>query len=617
MTIEKLKPTFSLEQDLVEQLKQLIPEAVADGKINWETLKEVLGEHLEEEGVEHFGLNWSGKRQARRLASMPSKGTLVPVPGEGIDEETTGNIFIEGDNLEVLKILQKSYAARVKLIYIDPPYNTGNDFIYKDDYREVLEDYLKKTSQMDNEGNMLTSNPKSSGRFHSNWLNMIYPRLLLSRNLLREDGALWISIDDGECQHLRLICNELFGEENFIATFLWEKRTTRENRRVFSFNHDYILCYAKDKDAFQASRNLLPLTEEALERYSNPDNDPRGDWQSVSLNAQAGHATRNQFYTIQTPSGRKIDPPPGRCWSVTKDRLQELISDDRIWFGKDGNNVPRRKIFKSEADLGLTPHTLWKADEVGTNDSAKKALIELFQGESIFDTPKSVELIKRIVHISTNQDDIILDFFAGSCTTAQAVMELNRNDGGKRQFILVQLPEPTNNSYASIAEIGKERIRRVIKKINEEDGKLQLNVDDKNNHQGFRNFKYNQSNIKVWENYKGDDIQAFQTLLFNFENTLIEGWKETDLVTEIQLLEGFPLDSNIEQASEFSVNYVYKVNSEYIDYRLFICLEKKLNSETIEHLNFLASEDVFICLDNALTDEAKLQLSDGCNVKTI
>ncbi len=293
MTIEKLKPTFSLQQDLLEQLKQLIPEVIADSKINWETLKEVLGEHLEEEGVEHFGLNWPGKRQARRLASMPGKGTLVPVPGEGIDEETTSNIFIEGDNLEVLKILQKSYAGRVKLIYIDPPYNTGNDFIYKDDYREFLEDYLKKTSQMDNEGNMLTSNPKSSGRFHSNWLNMMYPRLLLSRSLLREDGALWISIDDGEFQHLKLVCNELFGEENFIATFVWEKRTTRENRRVFSFNHDYILCYAKDKDAFQTSRNLLPLTEEALERYSNPDNDPRGEWQSVSLNAQAGHATRN------------------------------------------------------------------------------------------------------------------------------------------------------------------------------------------------------------------------------------------------------------------------------------------------------------------------------------
>jgi len=618
MAIERLQRDFSIDQESLKLLEQVVPEAFADGKINWETLKEALGEYLEDDspGAEHFGLTWHGKREARRLASLPSQGTLVPVPGEGVSEDNTSNIFIEGDNLEVLKLLQKSYAGQIKLIYIDPPYNTGQDFIYKDNFSEPIESYLKKTSQMDEEGEILTTNPKSGGRFHSNWLSFIYPRILLARHLLCSDGVLWISIDDGEFQHLRLICDDIFGEENFVASFIWEKRTTRENRRVFSFNHDYIICYAKDKDEFQTSRNFLPLTEEVLNRYSNPDNDPRGKWQSVSLAAQAGHATPSQFYTISTPSGRNLDPPPGSCWRVTKKKLQELIDENRIWFGERGNNVPRRKIFLSEARDGLTPHTLWKADEVGTNDSAKKALIELFNGESVFDTPKPIELIKRIIHISTNSGDIVLDFFAGSCTTAQATMELNRDDGGCRKCILVQIEEPSRNKYSTISEIGKERWRLASSKLNNEESE-KLNLHRNNADRGFRVLKLRGSNFKIWKNYEGDDVHELQTTFLNFEDSLIQDWQELDVVTEVLLIEGFPLDSRVNHQAQFGNNRVLMAESDFVAHKLFICLDSKITDETIRQLPLPQSEDVFICLDSALTDEAKLQLADTCNIKTI
>ncbi len=492
MPIERLKPTFSLTEERLRGLEDVVPEAFADGRINWDTLREILGERLEDEeaGAEHFGLFWPGKREARRLAVQPSKGALAPAPGEGVDEETTENIFIEGDNLEILKLLQKTYAGRIKMIYIDPPYNTGQDLIYRDDYAEPLESYLKRTEQMDEGGELLTTNTKTEGRFHSNWLNMMYPRLRLARKLLTEDGSIWISIDDNELISLRSVCSEIFGEENFVATFIWQKRTTRENRRVFSFNHDYIVCFARDKDVFQTRRNMLPMTEEVLGRYANPDNDPRGDWQSVSINAQAGHATKSQFYTITTPGGRVLDPPPGRCWSVTKEKLAELITDHRVWFGREGNNAPRLKLFLSEAKEGLTPHTLWTAEEVGTTDSAKKALIQLFDGTEVFETPKPVELIQRIVGISTNKEtfDIVLDFFAGTGTTAHAVLEANK-DGGNRRYVLSQLPEPTPEESEAkkaglntIAEIAKSRLHRVEKilaktvqgKLNPEDYRRDL-----------------------------------------------------------------------------------------------------------------------------------------------
>jgi adenine-specific DNA-methyltransferase len=653
MTIEKLKPNFSLEQERVEILKQLVPEAIADGKINWDVLKEAVGEHLEEEGyeVEHFGLNWSGKRQARRLASMPSKGALVAVPGEGINEETTGNIFIEGDNLEVLKLLQKSYAGRIKMIYIDPPYNTGNDFIYKDDYSEPLEDYLRKTNQIDEEGNLLTSNPKSGGRFHSNWLNMIYPRLRLARNFLREDGVIFISIDDNEVHNLRLVLGELFGEENFIATLVWQK-SKKGDSKLIAKTHEYILIFAKNKQSlleqgiwrrkkegvdevlayYQELRKALKDNHEAISiamrnwYTSLPKDDPRRAHKHYQWSDKRGLYFAADFagpddgrksrprYDIIHPITGKPCKKPSTGWRWDEDRTKRALLEDppRIHFGANETTIPCRKSYLFEIDSEPFISVFYRDGRAATLE------LEHLVGKGLLEFPKNTDVLKELIKLATNSDDIIMDFFAGSGTTAQAVLELNKEDNTNRRFIIVQLPEPLIRlEFSSITDITKKRIRQVLKGILEEqEGKIQFQGNNKFN-QGFKIFSLTKSNFKNWENYTGNGIEALQTLLFNFENPLINGWKEADVVTEIQLVEGFPLDSKVGQASEFTENRVLKVSSEFVDHRLFVCLEDKLKPETIDQVGSLASEDIFICLDTALTDEAKLQLTDSCNIKTI
>lgn len=400
-------------------------------------------------------LNWIGKEAvANHDKEVPFK-LLEKVPAASVGKESK-NLIIHGDNLEALKALMPFYKGKVKCIYIDPPYNTGNEgWVYNDKVNSPkIREWLKKV--VGGEGEDLTR--------HDKWLCMMYPRLKLLRDLLTDDGAIFVSIDDNEHSHLREIMEEIFGEQNFVATFIWEKRTTRENRRVFSFNHDFIVCYAKNRPAFELTRGDLPLTEEVHERYSNPDNDPRGPWQSVSLNAQAGHGTASQFYSILTPSGRSLEAPRGRCWSVTKPRLEELIADGRVWFGANGNNVPRLKKFLNESTRGLTPHTLWSAKEVGTTDLATKQVQELLGGTEKFETPKPVQLIERIIQIASFKDSIILDSFAGSGTTGHAVLDLNKTDGGKRQFIMVEMEE-------RVAEkVTAERVKRAIKKNEYNDG---------------------------------------------------------------------------------------------------------------------------------------------------
>ena len=626
--VQKETPDIAAEQRA--RLKALFPEAFTEGKIDFEKLRATLGD-LVDDGPERYRFTWAGKRDAIRMLQMPTRATLVPCREESLNFDETQHIFIEGDNLEVLKLLYKPYFGRVKMIYIDPPYNTGHDFIYPDNYADPLGVYLQLTGQQDAEGNLLTSNPETSGRYHSTWLSMMYPRLFLARQLLREDGAVWISVDDVEAANLRVICNEIFGEENFVATFIWEKRTTRENRRVFSFNHDFILCYARNKDFFQVSRNLLPLSEEVLKRYSNPDNDPRGDWQSISLNAQAGHATPAQFYTIVTPGGRELAPPPGRCWSVTKERLQELIADNRVWFGLDGNNVPRLKVFLSEARGGLTPHTLWKADEVGTNDSAKKALIELFAGEAVYDTPKPVGLIKRIVQISTmpSEQDIILDFFAGSCTTSQAVLELNREDGGNRRFIMVQLPEPTDNpEFPTIADIGKERIRRVIARMKQErKGQLSLETRETPEDLGFKVFKLAPSNYRSWTGVDEHTPEAYIKQMALFIDPLVDGWTVKDVIYEVALKDrGYGLNCRIESLGTVRDpaqpgqppprNVVYRITDPDKEQSCILCLADKIPPPLVRLLE-LDTTDAFVCRDVALDDETAANLALQCRLKTI
>jgi adenine-specific DNA-methyltransferase len=380
MAHERLRPEFTFDEAKIEQLKQLAPECFEDGKINFETLRQNLGDWAQDEDdaeLEHFGLFWPGKREARRIAAIPPEGTLEPVFGEGLKADGTPdtdgqndsrNIFIEGENLEVFKILQKSYANKIKMIYIDPPYNTGNDFVYDDDFTEPLQEYLRRTGQVDEEGKPLTTNKRSDGRFHSKWLSMMYPRLRLARNLLREDGVIFVSIDDNEVHNLRAIMNEIFGEENFIANIIWEKNYAPSNdSKWFSANHDHIVIYSKDKETWRP--NLLPRTEELLSRYKNPDNDLRGPWQSDNMTVKT--YSKDYDYEITSPTGKKTSPTNGRCWFTSKIRMQELIRDNRVWFGEDGNNTPRIKRFLSEVKDGVTPLTIC----LSKNGKISKALI--------------------------------------------------------------------------------------------------------------------------------------------------------------------------------------------------------------------------------------------------
>lgn len=542
--MDKLKlHTPDYTQENIARLTALFPSCVTetqaeDGSIrraiDFDALRQELSDHVVDGPRERYHLNWPGKREALLAANAPIAKTLRPCREESVDFETTKNLFIVGDNLDALKLLQETYLNKVKMIYIDPPYNTGKEFIYDDDFGDDAKSYFHRSHQKDENGSRMVANPESNGRFHSDWLTMMYSRLRLARTLLRDDGVIFISIDDGEIGNLRKLCDEVFGDENSIALFVWEKRTTRENRRVFSFSHEYVLCVARQKEAFEQIRNPLPTTDEVRERYSNPDNDPRGPWQSVSLNAQAGHATKAQFYSFTTPGGRELEPPPGRCWAVTKPKMQELIADGRVWFGETGNNVPRRKLFLSEAKDGLTPHTLWKAEEVGTNDSAKKDLISLFDGVEVFDTPKPIGLIRRMLEITTDKNDVVVDFFAGSGTTAHAVMELNGSDGGKRRHILVQLADDCGvdtaayrAGFKTIAEIAEERIRRAGKKVRGDAGLLGQNLDI-----GFRVLKVDTSNMKdVY--YKPDALKK-EDLFEHIEN-IKEDRTPEDLLFQVLL----------------------------------------------------------------------------------
>jgi len=579
----------------LERLRELFPEAVSDGKIDLERLGQVLGEAVDE-GRERYGLSWAGKGDAIRAIQVPSIGTLIPCPDESVDFDTTENLFIEGDNLEVLKLLQKSYHGKVKMIYIDPPYNTGNEFIYPDNFRDGLQEYLRFTGQVDDEGVKLSTNRETSGRYHSNWLSMMYPRLFLARNLLRDDGVIFVSIDDHEVHNLRLLMNEIYGEENFVANIIWQKKFAPQNdARYLSDNHDHILLFCRNKEAWK--RNLLPTPESVLLRYKNLDNDPRGPWSSGDISVKTYSASND--YPIETPSGRIVEPPKSRCWAFSKNRLEGLISDNRIWFGKDGNNVPRLKQFQSEIQDGVVPVTIWKHEEVGHNQEAKQELKKIMCDVNvIFDTPKPVRLLSRMLQISTNANnqDIILDFFAGSASMAQAVIEENRKNQGNRKFILVQFPEPTNDDdYPSIADLGKERIRRVIQKLKEEDeGQLDLKDREKPEDLGFKVFKLSSSNFKIWdagETPKDEDGLSEQLNLY--ADHVLPDRSDRDILFELLLKAGRSLTAKIEK-KKVEGKTVYSIE----DGTLLICLEERVTAKAVRGMVGLKPRQV-ICLDNA------------------
>ncbi|NKA73548.1 site-specific DNA-methyltransferase [Ralstonia solanacearum] len=533
--------------DNLAQLKALFPELVSEGQngpvINVDVLKALVGDATVTDAEEKYGLNWHGKRAARQLALTPSTGTLRPCPAESLEWDTTKNLMIEGDNLEVLKLLQKSYAGRVKLIYIDPPYNTGKDFVYPDDFRDSVRNYKAVTGQLDGEGKARSSNTETSGRFHTDWLNMIYPRLKLARNLLRGDGFIFVSIDDNEVTNLRAVLDDIFGQENFVACVIWQKKySTKADSKDFSESHDFLICYRKSEIA---EIRGLPRSDAQEATYRNPDSDPRGPWASDNL--LRTEVREYAIFPVKSPSGQEHWPPEGSSWRFNRERMAELIAENRIWFGETGNNKPRLKRFRSEVREAIPPQTLWTFEQVGHTDEGTKQLADLFGGtRSPFPNPKPTRLIQRVIQVGSKDDDIVLDFFAGSGTTGQAVMEQNIAEGANRRFILVQLPEQLSDENKedqaaihfcdqldkprNIAELTKERVRRASAKAKASNALFGGDF-------GFRVYRLDSSNIRAWD---PASEEMTKTLLDHTEH-LLPGRSDDDVLAELLLKLGLDL----------------------------------------------------------------------------
>lgn len=553
MTIQKIEArsteaqSANLVADNIEKLKALFPELLTETVVNGQTtaalnmdvLKALVGDATITDSDEKYGLGWHGKRKARQIALTPSTGTLRPAKEESVDWDTTQNLMIEGDNLEVLKLLQKSYGrdgGQAKLIYIDPPYNTGKDFVYPDNFQDNIKNYLELTGQTEG-GARISSNTDASGRFHTDWLNMIYPRLKLARNLLKSDGVIFVSIADHEIHNLRAVMNEVFGEENFIAAIIWQKVYSPKNSaRHFSEDHDYIVVYAKTADLW--GPRLLPRTAEMEARYQNLDNDPRGPWKPGDLSARNYYGEGT--YPVTCPSGRVIDgPPSGRYWVISNSKFHELNADNRIWWGSDGNNVPAVKRFLSEVKDGRVPQTLWTYEEVGHTQEAKKELIATVSfpnSDVVFETPKPTRLLRRILQIATapESQDLVIDFFAGTGSTMDAVFQQNAEDGGNRRCVLVQLPEPLTGGesagWTSIADITKARLVSAGKRLGAANATKAGDV-------GFRVFKLDTSNIRAWKP-NGNDLKT--SLFDNLEHIEPERSND-DVLYEVLLKLGLDL----------------------------------------------------------------------------
>lgn len=548
----------------LKQLQELMPEVFSEGKVDFERLKATLGEDINFNN-ERYVLNWAGKSEAFRALQTPSAKTLVPAKDESVDFDSTENLFIEGENLEVLKVLQKSYFGKVKMIYIDPPYNTGNDsFIYPDKFSETKDEYQRRVGDKDEEGfmtkeGMFRKNSRENGQYHSNWLNMMYPRLFLAKNLMRQDGVIFVSIDDHEVHNLRLMMNEIFGEENFVANIVWQKKYAATNDvKGFSNLHDHIIVYQKSTDF---NRNFLPRTEEQNKPYRNDDGDGKGLWRSDNLLVRS--FSESGVYPIINPNtGEEFYPPQGSCWRASRKTMDVWLSENRIFFGKDGKGAPQLKRYLKEVQQGKVPSTWWTFEEVGHNDAANKELKALFNSKAPFDTPKPVSLIMQILRISSLKDDYIFDFFSGSGTTAHAVMDLNKEDGGNRKYICVQLPEKSDEKseafkagYKTIADIAKERVRRAGKKIAEEiqteneKKKGELNFDQSNKEKqvdtGFKVLKLADSSFKQWQQIEGKDAKALEEQMKLFVDPVSEKATTENMVYELLLKSGKDLNSEI------------------------------------------------------------------------
>lgn len=587
----------------IDKIARLFPQCITerkgkDGKtvlgIDFEKLRDELSADVIDEGEERYQFTWPDKKAHAHLANTPTNKTLRPCREESVDFDHTQNLYIEGDNLDVLKVLRETYLGKVKMIYIDPPYNTGNDFVYNDDFSQSADEYQENSGQTDENGNRLVQNTESNGRFHTDWLNMIYPRVKVAKDLLAEDGVIFISIDDNEQKNLKNVCDEIYGENNFLAQIVWERAYSPINlMKHFSPAHDYILCYARNIEV--AICNGIPRSTETDSRYSNPDNDPRGAWKPSDLSV--GPAVAENIYTITTPSGRNVEPPAGRSWRLSRKAFRERLQDNRIWFGADGNSVPSMKRFLSELrKTGVTPMTIWKYTEVDHSQGATQKLAQIFDGKKYFDYPKPVDLIKRCVSLYSNQNSIILDFFSGSATTAHAVMQLNAEDGNNRKFIMVQLPENTDEKseaykagYKNICEIGKERIRRAGKKIKEEnadkEGIDKLDI-------GFRVLKLDSSNMQ-------DVYYTPQEFTMNdlFTDNVKPDRTAEDLLFQVMLDLGVELSATIEQRT-MNGKQVFFVNDNY----LVACFDTDITEDTIKAIAKLKPY-YFVMRDSSLASD--------------
>jgi len=590
--------SHDIAEDKVSELLRLFPEVRTEGgNIDFERLMLTLGKTVDV-GKERYGMNWPGKADCFKTIQAPSLGTLRPCPEESVNFNTSENLIIEGDNLEVLKLLQKSYLGKVKMIYVDPPYNTGNDFIYPDNYTESLQTYLEFTGQADAEGRKFGTNTESDGRFHSKWMNMMYPRLYLARNLLREDGVILVSISDHEVAALRFLLNEIFGEENFSAQFVWKSRKYPDSRAKtgVSTDHEYILLFTR------SDRGVLRGVERDESKFTNPDNDPRGPWMSRSLLGLATKAQRPNLHYIITDrkTGRSYDPPEDTGWRYSEDRMRSLIEAGCILFPSKPDGRPREKKFRSDLQTEFVafPSII---DDVFTSDGTSQ-IRELF-GEDVFDFPKPSKLLVRLIKQCTDDDGIVLDFFAGSGSTAQAVLELNTSEGGQRKFILVQLPERTNRKdLTAITEITKERVRRVIKNMAEEKQGVLTFAGKESLDLGFRVFRLAESNFQPWNvSLPKGDVPELEKQLEMHVDHVRYGRTEDDLLYEILLKSGYPLTTSVEKVVLDGKPF-YSVAGGL----LLVCLEKQLTHNLIKAMADRKPERV-VCLDEGFAGDDQLK----------
>lgn len=602
--MEKLKmQTADGVQDNISRIAELFPECITEvsdkmggvkRSVDFDKLRQLLSSEIVEGNEERYQFTWPDKRKAILAANAPINATLRPCREESVDFDTTQNLYIEGDNLDVLKCLKETYLHKVKMIYIDPPYNTGNDFVYEDDFAESASEYLANSGQFDEQGNRLVTNTESNGRFHTDWLNMIYPRLKVARDLLAEDGVIFISIDDNEVENLRKVCDEIFGESNFIATLVWERAYSPKNdAKYISNSHDYVLMYAKSAANFVIGR--LERTAEANARYSNPDNDPRGVWKPSDMSVKTYNAECD--YSITTPSGRVVEPPAGRCWSLSRNAFRERFQDNRIWFGSDGSSVPCIKRFITELKHdGMAPTSILFYKDVGHSQEGAQEVVSLFGDKGVFDGPKPVRLLERLITLANlKEDSIVLDFFSGSATTAHAVMKKNVEKEKNCRFIMVQLPEEVSDKkkdqgYKNICEIGKERIRRAGAKIKAENPLTTQHLDT-----GFRVLKLDSSNMKdVFYSPKETEQQDLFALVDNVKPDRTSG----DLLFQVMLELGATLDSKIEE-SMVDGKTIYNVGDGY----LVACFDQEVSEDVVKAITKM--QPMYAVLrDTSMADDA-------------